>query len=462
MNHISGKRVLFVSYSFPPVGGVGVQRVTKFVKYLPQFGWNSSVLTVSNPSVPLLDETLFREIPCGTIIRRAKTYEPGYAVKQAVAEKSTGKSNGGGLKSAAKGLLKRAANFLLQPDPQVLWHPHAYRAGLKLLREVPHDAIIATGPPFSSLLLGAKLAKRSGLPLILDYRDEWDISNTYWENKGQGKISNWLQHRQQARAVRAAKLLLATTPSSTRAVADFAKRAGSHAEAACLYNGFDPADYAAFTTTAVREKRERFQLAFLGTLWNLNSIQPLVEAMLLVQQRNPQLLNQCELLVAGRRMPDQEAQLDRLSATGLQLTKLPFVSHSAAIDLMRGADALLMLNSDVPQAQRIINAKAFEYMAARRPMFVIAPQGDVWDVVRDLPGTVLCAPHNIPAIAQGLEMLIEQHRCGVNTDNAHWDIARFERQRLTGELANWLDTVTPDRRPVSDGHYFPLLSDVTT
>ena len=75
------KRVLFVAYLFPPVGGVGVHRATKFVKYLPEFGWDCSVLTALNPSAPLFDESLLKNIPAETIIRRAKTYEPGYAVK---------------------------------------------------------------------------------------------------------------------------------------------------------------------------------------------------------------------------------------------------------------------------------------------------------------------------------------------------------------------------------------------
>ena len=78
------RRVLFVSYLFPPVGGVGVHRVTKFVKYLPQFGWDCSVLTVANPSTPLIDGSLRRDVPVSTVVCRAKTLEPGYAMKAKV------------------------------------------------------------------------------------------------------------------------------------------------------------------------------------------------------------------------------------------------------------------------------------------------------------------------------------------------------------------------------------------
>src|SRR5436309_676692 len=95
------QRVLFVAYQFPPVGGAGVQRITKFVKYLPYHGWRASVLTVANPSVPVMDDSLSADIPPGTIVRRAQTLEPGYALKAVV-------SAGGGTRGQ-NGVPKRIA-----------------------------------------------------------------------------------------------------------------------------------------------------------------------------------------------------------------------------------------------------------------------------------------------------------------------------------------------------------------
>ena len=436
--------MLFVSYLFPPTGGVGVHRVTKFVKYLPCWGWESSVLTVSNPSVPLRDESLLQDIPAGTIIRRAKTYEPGYAVKQAVSGGQNSHQQGFSPARHLKLLARKCANTLLQPDSQILWHPHAMKAGMRLLADVPHDAIIATGPPFSSFLLGARLARKSGLPLILDYRDEWDISNAYWENKGHGRFANWIQTRQQARVVNAAQVLLATTPSSAAAIGRFAQSHGSSAISTFIYNGFDPDDYTSvpsFPESTRQNAPRRFRLAFIGTLWNLNSIRPVVSALLQVDQENPGLADEIELLVAGRRTPDQETILDQLSTSRVQLTRMPFVSHPEAIKLMRSADALLMINSDLPKAQQIINAKTFEYMAARRPMFVVAPRGDVWDLVRDLPGTLLSLPGEIAGIASHLKLAVERYRCGASEHDAVWDIAQFERKNLARQLADQLDAM---------------------
>ncbi|WP_437192409.1 hypothetical protein [Planctomicrobium sp. SH527] len=435
-------RVLFVSYLFPPTGGVGVQRVSKFVKYLPRHGWNSSVLTVSNASVPLQDESLIRDIPPGTIIRRAKTYEPSYALKSSVSGGSNHKAKSHFLIRTAKKIARDTANTILQPDSQVLWHPHAYRAGLRLLNEVPHDVIIATGPPFSSFLLGAKLSRKTGLPLILDYRDEWDISNAYWENKNQGRFANLIQARQHASVVHQADYLLATSPSSAGAIEQFARDNGSGAAVGYIYNGFDPDDYPVEVPGAsgrLASTANKFRLAFIGTLWNLNSIEPVVEALLRICDSHPILASSLELFLAGRRTPDQEAILDRLNGTVVTVTKKPFVSHDEAISLMRSADALLMLNSDLPKAQRIINAKTFEYMAARRPIFVVAPQGDVWDLVQNLPGTTLCRPGDVSGIADRLLMSLELYRCGERFSDAVWDISQFERNESAKQLAETLD-----------------------
>ncbi|QDT55393.1 D-inositol-3-phosphate glycosyltransferase [Caulifigura coniformis] len=440
------RRVLFVSYLFPPVGGVGVHRVTKFVKYLPQFGWECSVLTVANPSTPLVDGSLRRDVPVSTNVVQARTLEPGYGLKAAVGAGEVGRS---GIVAAAKrrlkGIARRAVNTVLQPDPQILWRPAALREGKRLLREMPHDAIIATGPPFSSLLLGAALAKASKLPLILDYRDEWGISNAYWENKQHSWFSNMIQKRMQYSAVRAADVLLATTPSSAKELEHTAEAAGSRARSRFIYNGFDPDDFGNSSHHAERidygNGVEKCRLAFVGTLWNLNPIGPVVDGVLRLIEQRPDLANQLEIVLAGRRTAEQDAELDRLHDSPVKVVRQPFMAHDEAVRLMHDADSLLLLNADKPETHRIINAKTFEYMAARRPIFVVAPRGDLWDVTAGLPGTIQVSPSDPAAVTDGLVKLVERHAAGLQFDARVWDIARFERKRLAQELSQLLEDV---------------------
>jgi hypothetical protein len=165
----------------------------------------------------------------------------------------------------------------------------------------------------------------------------------------------------------------------------------------------------------------------------------------------PHLAERLELVFAGRRTPDQEQELDRLRSLPCRITRLPFAEHAQAVAVMRDADALLLLNADLPHTHRIINAKTFEYIAARRPIFVVAPKGDLWDVVSEIPETVLCRPADIAGITKALATALERHRCAIVPDTDGWDVSQFERRHLAGELAVLLDELVSKEPPAAGG-----------
>ncbi|MBX3438819.1 MAG: glycosyltransferase [Planctomycetaceae bacterium] len=445
----TARRALFVSYLFPPVGGVGVIRVAKFIKHLPRYNWRSSVLTVKNPSVPLFDESLLGDVPPGTMVCKARTIEPGYAFKSTVASDVASPALMSRIKSGMKGMLKRLANAALLPDAQILWYPFAVRAGLRLLRDVPHDVIVASGPPFTNLLVGAALSRRTGLPLVLDYRDEWDISNSYWENKRPGRVAHWIQQQMQRSAIRAAAALVATTPSSAKSLGQLVARCGRNVPSLPIYNGFDPADYPQASTP--RQKfdygngTDRFRISFTGTLWELTSLEPFVHGIERLVQRSPALAERLEVVFAGRWAGRQDDWLHRLERLPCHVVRLGYLEHSQAIQLMMTSDALLLLLSDVPHADRVISSKVFEYMGARRPIFAISPAGDQTDVLRTHPASVICSPRDPDGIAEALAVLLEEHRCGVHRTIEDGDAGRFERSAQAEQLAALLDTLASVR-----------------
>jgi len=447
------RRALVVAYVFPPAGGAGVQRVTKFVKYLPEFGWECSVLTVANPSVPVFDESLAEEIPQGTLVRRVRTLEPGYALKNVVSAGAT--SDGpqrSGLLSTAKRWLKQTVrntgNAILQPDAQILWYPAGVREGMKLLADQPHDAIFVTAPPFSAFVIGAALSRRSGLPLVVDYRDEWGISNRYQENRQKSGLSHWLQNRMQRRVLRQASAVVATTRRSAESVARTATDAGSTPQVTAIYNGYDAADIGPGEAFEQRESTadRRLRLAYVGTLWNLTSIEPVVAALLRLSETSPEIAARIELVVAGRVTAEQHAILDRLQPTPCSVTREGYVDHARAIEIMRSADAQCLLLSDVSEAERVVPAKTFEYLALQRPILSIVPDGEVSEILADCPFATAFRPDEIAAIAGYLERRVEAEcLAGLPVDNspgsADWSVSRFERRHLTGELADVLNSV---------------------
>ena len=449
------RRTLVLAYVFPPAGGAGVQRVTKFVKYLPEFGWDCSVLTVANPSVPVFDDSLADEIPEGTVVRRARTLEPGYALKNVVSAGAASESQQQpGLLSRTKRWLKQtvrnAGNAILQPDAQILWYPAAVKEGMNLLAEQPHDAIFVTAPPFSAFVIGAELSRRSGLPLVIDYRDEWGISNRYQENRQKSGLSHWLQNRMQRRVLRQASAIVATTRRSTESVAETASAAGTSPKVTAIYNGYDAADIG---LPALPDNREaaadrKLRLAYVGTLWNLTSIEPIVAALLRLEETSPEIAERIELVVAGRVTAEQGAILDRLLATSCSVTREGYVDHARAIEIMRSADAQCLLLSDVAEAERVVPAKTFEYLALQRPILSIVPTGEVSEILADCPFAASFTPDDVAGIARYLERRVEAEcLAGLPADEpqslptADWSVSRFERRHLTGELADVLNSV---------------------
>lgn len=433
------KRVLFISYFFPPVGGAGVQRAAKFVKYLPENGWDVSVLTAQNPSVPLFDHSLADELPAETSILKARTLEPSYALKSAIsAARALPPQGENPFKVATKFALRKLANFVLQPDPQILWMPAAIREGKRLLRDRSHHAIVATAPPFSSFLVGARLSRAAGLPLILDYRDEWDISNAVWENKQAGWFARLAQGRMQQQVLRTASAVVATTRSSAAALQHVCDTAQSSAEVAAIYNGFDSDDFPT-SRLNVSTNRERYRIAYVGTLWNLTSIEPLVEAIARLSVQSAQLAERLELVVAGRRTSQQDAFLDRLDGLPVPVVRQPYVDHASAVEQMCTADGLCLLLSDLPKAERVAPAKIFEYMASRRWILAVAPRGEVWDLLGNYASAALHTPPDIEGIARSIAAELQHHRSGGAGRLRPVGGSRFDRRQQAGMLAEVLE-----------------------
>lgn len=389
------KRVLFVSDLSAPTSGSERERTARFIRYLPEHGWNCSVVA------------------------------PGRQWRwlQAVAA-------------------------LLEIDPLVLWQPFAIRTGLRLLRGRPHDAIVATAPPLSPLLVGANLSRRSGLPLILDCGDQWSVDD-------QALTDPAVHHRdpRQQAAILQAHSLLGDTPSAALKLAQLVEQCGSPAQVSWIFNGFDVTDSPSpalpgTPRTDYGHGNQLYRVSCVGPLGDQSPIGPFVAGVQKLAREFPELSSRLELVVTGERTEAQERVLDGLPCP---LVRLPCVTHNEAARIMSESDALLLLGADAPDAKRVVHEMTFRYIAARRPIFTVAPEGDMWDIVRHLPGTVLCQPCAGGAIADALAVNIDSHQAGFHEDPADWDVSQFDAQHLAGELAVLLDEIRAIHTPASHG-----------
>jgi len=459
------RRVLMIAYSFPPVGGAGVQRPVKWTKFLPEFGWSTSVLTVSNPSVPVLDESLTADIPPETVIVRAKTYEPGYGYKQKLAEgKSASPNWRRAMMRPFKRIAKTVAHTCLQPDPQVLWIPEALRVGRKLLRSTPHTAILVTAPPYSACLIGMRLSREFGLPLVLDFRDEWDLSNRYLEHATRGSIATWAQSRLQRRVLRSADAIVATTQASTRHLANRVESLGKRVPAVCVYNGYDSDDFCQASQPANRANSpalpslqepaasgedqantdpatRQFRIIYTGTLWNLTDVRPLVDAIRLAAEWSPKLVERLHFTCLGRKTPEQQAIVSELKDLPCQFEDVDYLPHSQMIKRLKQTDATVLLLSDVPGAERVVPAKLFEYLANQREIVTIAPEGETCQIVRSAWPESVFAPSDRQKMAH---WLLERLATGPQVWLPEVDsrIEKYSRRSQTSQLADVLNLIS--------------------
>lgn len=433
-------KVVLVSYVFPPTGGAGVQRAVKLVKYLPELGVEPIVLTTLNPSVPLTDESLLKDVPDGTKIVRARTLEPGYKLKQAAWDARTN-AKGGGAPPSAKARVKRmltsVAKEALVPDAQVLWVPGASLSlGSVLLREKP-DAVLISGPPFSSFLLAAVAKLRPGTRVVLDYRDEW----TAYRVGEAGSGANFEMVPTFARRVTSAieRGLLHVADAVVTATEAFRENLLAtfpfvdRARTFAIPNGYDSDDIPAELPSPPSDK---LVLAYAGTIFRLTSPTGLLGAIRRLKERAPKVAAKLEVRFFGRIVDTEVAAFDGLDDV---VKRLGYIDHARVLPELASAHVVLCLLDDVEGAPRIYPAKIFELMALGRPTLTLSPEGALTDLVRAHDLGVVLPPRDEAGIAAWLEARVRELEEGTLSIQATpRDVARYHRRELAREFANVL------------------------
>ena len=237
------KRVLIISYYWPPTGGSGVQRWVKMCKYLPGEDWQCVVCTPDNPERLATDASLLRDIPPETEVLRLPIREP-YAAYRRLTGRGSGKGAGiNPINAQRKSLIQKILLFLRAnlfiPDPRRGWVGPAERFLRSYLKEHPVDALVTTGPPHSMHLVGLRLHRALGIPWVADFRDPW-TKMFYFKHLPLLPWARRSQERLEQAVLDEASAVVAVSP---RVQADFQARTRTQVE--LITNGFDEDDFAA-------------------------------------------------------------------------------------------------------------------------------------------------------------------------------------------------------------------------
>ena len=454
------KRVLIITYYWPPTSGSGVQRWLKMSRYLPQYGWKPVIYTPENPEAGMTDESLLRDIAPEVEVIKRPILEP-YAVFNALTGnkgKNSGKASAGsgavnpinavGHKSPLMRLSLWLRANVFVPDPRFLWIRPSVRFLKQYLREHPVDAIVSTGPPHSMHLIARALHRSTGIPWTADFRDPW-TRIFYFKHLPLTRRSRKRYAAMELSVLREADHVVAVTDNMVR---DFLeeleadkKRGASGRQTAgdssvteqkdkfhVIENGYDEAD---FTGITAAELPAGFNLVHTGLFSAEGNPRRLWKVLAELCRDLPGFGRDLHLTFAGKTDPEILAAV-REAGLGDRLTDRGYIPHHETNRLQKAADLLLLPLREEPEAAGILTGKYFEYLAAGRPIAAFGPHGSALE--RSLTATRTGRIFDWEEEGPLKEYLTALYTRTLTFDPDHGAISAFTRRSLAGRYAEIL------------------------
>lgn len=373
--HSKTKKVLIVSYYWPPAGGPGVQRWLKFVKYLPDFGYEPHVYIPENPTYPIVDEKLTKDVSENVIIIKQKIKEP-YRWAAFLSNTTTKKISSGIIPSkrkqslVAKLLLWIRGNLFI-PDARVLWVKPSVSFLKEYLQKHQIETIITTGPPHSLHLIGLQLKKELSINWIADFRDPWTTIGYHKELMLSEKAEQ--KHKALEKDVlQTADKIIVTSPTTKT---EFAALTSKPIEV--ITNGYDVENVEKTPLDA------KFTLAHIGSFLSNRNPRILWKVINELINENPDFANDFQLKLIGKVSQEIVNTIQEFTLSNYVLN-LGYLSHKEAIKHQRASQVLLLIEIDDETTRCIIPGKLFEYMVSDRPIIAIGPKGsDFENIIKE-------------------------------------------------------------------------------
>ncbi len=428
------RKVLIVTYYWPPSGGSGVQRWLKFVKYLPSFGWQPYVFTPENPSFEIRDDSLLKDIPPEAEVIHFPIWEPyGLFRKTATWMGKNAPKQIDAVTTGRKNWFQSVTTWirgnLFIPDARVFWVKPAADFLPDLLKSNGIRTIVTTGPPHSLHLIGLKLKKKDpGLRWIVDLRDPW----SEWDFLDTLSLTGWARrrHRQLEREVlRHADEVITIAPYH---VDRFQQLGGRKVD--LITNGFDEEDF----NGIARKRTTKFTIRHIGMVDELRDPRPFMEALKAMLKGNPEWTNQLVIEFIGSINTTFRlfiAEDPVLSQVTRFRDPLP---HQELVKLYGETDMQLLVLAHTTLAPGNLPGKFFEYLASGNFIFGIGPEaGDASDILKRTGAGQMVDRSNTEGLLQLLQSRFTRWQEGKL--EAGRDVIMFSRRSLTRQLAELLE-----------------------
>ncbi|AEY67818.1 glycosyltransferase family 4 protein [Clostridium sp. BNL1100] len=409
------KKVLMIAHQFPPIGGSGVQRTVKFVKYLRNFDYEPVILTRDALKAALKDETLLKDIPQGIKVIRTKACDF----------------------AALPGIFKyfgKVVNKLLVPDSERVWQHFARKQALAAIKDNKIDVIYTTSAPYSDHLLGVYLKKHyPEIPLVCDFRDEW-TNNPYHVRKG---LRAKTERNQEKMVLKYADCLITNTPVM---LSNFLRdNPETKSKFYVIPNGYDDEDFDGMES--IVPSNDKFTLTYTGLLYGKRKPDNFFEALKRAIDEGSVDKSKINVRLIGNYKVEQlQAVIDSYKLNGI-VSLMPYMKHRECLLELIKSDALLLIEPSGPGAEAFYTGKVFEYMNTKRPILASIPEhGAAAQLITDTKTGLVSDFNDIETTKKNL---IELYNCWTNGTNpvnpVIAEVKKFERKELTKALVEVLN-----------------------
>jgi glycosyltransferase involved in cell wall biosynthesis len=428
------KKVLIITYYWPPGGGIAVLRCLKFAKYLREFGWEPVVYTAENAHYPFIDHSNDKDVPSDITILKHRIWEPYHIYKWLTGKKKDANVNNVFyVQEDNKKFFHRLSvwvrsNFFI-PDARALWIRPSVRYLTQYLKEHPVDAILSSGPPHTNNRIANLVHRKTGIPWLADFQDPWTQIDYY----ALLKLTPWgdRRHRKMEQQLfRDAGKISIVSPSWKE---DLEAIGASNVEVIPL--GYDREDF----DRLERKVEPGFSITHLGMMGYDRNPEGLFKALVALLEEIPGFSEDLSLVFYG---PVDPTVLKTMEEQGLSsyVQMKGNVSREEALQATCNSPILLLLLNQQPNGRGRIPGKIFEYLYARRPILVLQPEpSDAGHIVETSESGFAVMYDEVERMQSILREWYAQYRYGKLAQPLDNTIEQYSVRRLAGQVAEYLD-----------------------
>ncbi|GDX46439.1 glycosyl transferase family 1 [Bacteroidota bacterium] len=429
-----GKKVLIITYYWPPSGGIGVLRCLKFAKYLTSFGWEPIIFTAENAHYPSFDYTNVSDIPADLTVLTCPIIEP-YGIYKMLTFQSP-KANVNNVFNVKPSKLNWMHNFAVWvrsnffiPDARALWIKPAYKYLSHWLDNNKVDAIISNGPPHSNTRIATLLKKKYNIPWLADFQDPWTQVDYYQLLR----LTPWADryhHKLEQEAFLYADKLTVVSKAWAKSLEEIGAK-----NVDVLYWGFDPADYVALD----KKLDDKFTLTYFGIMgYDRNPIH-LFKAIATLMAEIPSFREDFCLQLIGQIDYSIWEEINKAGVMSCVLN-VGSLSREGTLQKAQGSRALLLILNQQTNAEGRIPGKSFEYMALRRPiLFIGNKNAEIAKIIASVPGNPVCDYEDYEKIKLSLSILYDNYKNNQDSEMSlsfsdEWSVVN-QTKKLAGLLS---------------------------